>query len=97
MDDRVTEVRFLAGERDFFSSPYVQIGSEAHPDSHRMGSGSSSSGGKAAEASVYCRGLHGVVFNELSTGITLLNCHLSPNGCFQIALPWLAGAKPTAG
>jgi hypothetical protein len=46
LDDRAIEVRSPTGVEDFSSSPCVQIGSEAHPASYLMGTGSSFPGGK---------------------------------------------------
>jgi hypothetical protein len=37
LDDRVIEVRSPTGAEDFYSSPCIQTGSEAHPASYPMG------------------------------------------------------------
>jgi hypothetical protein len=47
LDDRVIEVRSPKGAEDFSSSPCDQTGSEAHPASYPMGTGSPFPGGKA--------------------------------------------------
>jgi hypothetical protein len=45
--DRAIGIRFTAGAKDFSSSPCVQTGSGAHPDSCTMGTGDTFPGGKA--------------------------------------------------
>jgi hypothetical protein len=47
LDDRAIEVRSPAGAKDFSRSLCVQTGSEAHPASCTMGTGSPFPGGKA--------------------------------------------------
>jgi hypothetical protein len=47
LDDRAIGVRFPAGAEDFSSNLCVQTGSEAHPASCTMGTGSPFPGGKA--------------------------------------------------
>jgi hypothetical protein len=47
LDDRAIEVRFPAGEKDFYSNLCVQTGSEAHPASCTMGTGGTFPGAKA--------------------------------------------------
>jgi hypothetical protein len=47
LDDRVIEVQSPTGAEDFFSSPCVQNGSEAHPASYPVGTGGPFPGGKA--------------------------------------------------
>jgi hypothetical protein len=48
LDDRGSRVRFPTGAGNFSLHHRVQNGSEAHPASYQMGTGDSSSGGKAA-------------------------------------------------
>jgi hypothetical protein len=47
LDDRMIEVRFAAGAKDFSSNLCVQTGSGAHPASCTMGTGSPFPGAKA--------------------------------------------------
>jgi hypothetical protein len=49
LDDRVIDVRSLAGAEDFSSSLCVQTGSGAHPASYTMGTGGPFPGGKARQ------------------------------------------------
>jgi hypothetical protein len=51
LDDRAIEVRSPTGAEDFFSSPYVQTGSEAHPASYPMGTGGKARPGRDADHS----------------------------------------------
>jgi hypothetical protein len=51
LGDRVIEVRSPTGAEDVSSSPCVQIGSEAHPASYPMGTGSIARPGRDADHS----------------------------------------------